>query len=451
MNFETVKSFILWILVAISLLLTFSLWNYQPNLKSSNSGKQYVDQVDLGGKEVTKQEVIEPKSFIFHNGETYYGFSNPHDIQSLYHDMHKWVLYNVQISEQQGKPSQEKQVEIIFPVPIPMQMAKSLFTFREDNPLPKLEWSFDKIYLTFNTEDSVLNVIFISQNGEQRVTASVNNSKKYDKLWRYLTTFEGLTEYKLVKSGSRPFYVPKHQVQMNRKVLTINTIDPWDMVDALFIDSEVVSRNQVNQSEVYFTDGFRDMEVFEHLQLMKFKNPYQSSSGPLSDVEMTTQSIQSINGRKGWTGGTGEYNLMGIDSPRNVIRYQMYYGGYPIYSNVALSIIEQKWHTTEISVELNRYNRPLFQLNNLINEQTVTLKSADEVLEQIGRNSSYNLKNISGLRVGYQLNYQDIDTNNVVKLEPGWFLKSNGKWHEVNFEEKTQHLEGGAEGAMETD
>ncbi|WP_077329768.1 YycH family regulatory protein [Virgibacillus siamensis] len=444
MNLETVKSFILWILVLLSLVLTFSLWNYQPNFEDSKNNK-YVDQVNIGGKKQTKQEIIEPKSIIFHNGKTYYGFSDPNEQQSLYQDMQSWVLNNVQTSNQQGVPNEEKQLEIIFPVSLPMQTAKSLFTFSEEKFLP--EWSFKKIYITFNRDDSVLNVIFVSDNGEQRVTAVVNNSKKYDLLWRYLTTFEGLKEYKLVKSGSNPYYVPKHQITMSRKVLTINTIDPLKFRNALFAKPEIVSRNQNHQNEVYFTDGVRGLRVIEDMKLMKFDNPYESSERPLPDEELITRSLQSINDRKGWT---DEYNLMRIDSKGNEIRYQMYYNGYPIYSNAGLSMIRQIWQPTELSVDLNNYERPLFRLNDLINEKEITLKSVDEVLSYMESKSSYKLEEISDLQVGYHLSYQDIDSNNVVKLQPAWFVEYNGDWKQIEFHESTQHREGGAEDAMET-
>ncbi|WP_174615193.1 YycH family regulatory protein [Virgibacillus ihumii] len=445
MNAETVKSIILWVLVLLSLLLTFSLWNFQPNLELSNSS-EYVDQVDLGGKEVTKEEIIEPKSIVFHNGNTYYGFSDPKDMQSLYHDMQSWEMYNFQFSGQNGEPSQEKQLEIIFPESMPMQMAKTLFTFNEDKSVP--EWSFKKIFITFNTDDSVLNVIFVAENGEQRASAVVNNSRKYDMLWSYLTTFEGLREYMLVESGSRPYYVPKHQIKMNRKVLTINTINPSLLVDALFPTPDVVSRNEINESRLYFSDGIRGMRVDKNIQRMQFDNPYQSTSRPLTDVELITQSVQKINAAKGWT---GEYNLMHIQSPDNIITYQMYYNGFPIYSTLGLSVIEQKWLPTEISVELNMYNRPLFQLNNLINENTVTLKPASGVLSYLENSSTYELENISDLRVGYYLSYQGIDTNNVVQLQPGWFMEYSGKWQQVEFNDEMQFREGGAEDAMETD
>ncbi|GAA0608112.1 two-component system activity regulator YycH [Virgibacillus siamensis] len=438
MNLETVKSIILWVLVLLSLLLTFSLWNFQPNLKLSNNS-EYVDQVDLGGKEVTQQEIIEPKSIIFHNGNTFYGFSDPKDMQSLYRDMQSWVMYDFQVSEKNGEPSQEKQLEIIFPEPMPMQMAKTLFTFNKVGSVP--EWSFKKMYITFNTENSALKVIFVAENGERRATAVVNNSKKYDRLWRYLTTFEGLREYKLVKSGSRPYYVPKYQIKMNQKVLTVNTINPSKLVDALFNTPEVVRPNEINENQLYFTDGIRGMKVYQNTQRMEFQNPYQSASRPLQDTELITQSVQKINSAKGWT---GEYNLMHIKSPDNIIYYQMYYNGYPIYSTLGLSVLMQEWQPTEISVELNSYNRPLFRLNNLINENPVTLKSASEVLSYLENDSSYKLENISDLRVGYYLSYQGIDTNNVVKLQPGWFMENNGSWQRVEFNEEMQFQEGGS-------
>ena len=84
MKLETFKTIILTILVGISLLLTFSLWNYQPNYDPLYpTSSNYVNEVDAGGIEETKRSIIEPINIVFHyDGETY-GFEKRGELQFL--------------------------------------------------------------------------------------------------------------------------------------------------------------------------------------------------------------------------------------------------------------------------------------------------------------------------------------------------------------------------------
>src|SRR5699024_11125501 len=71
-----IKSYILAILVLISLLLTFSLWNYKPNYERVFD-TDYVDEVNLGGTKKTKAEVVKPESIIFKRNDNYFSFNQP--------------------------------------------------------------------------------------------------------------------------------------------------------------------------------------------------------------------------------------------------------------------------------------------------------------------------------------------------------------------------------------
>lgn len=426
MKFETIKSFVLTMLVGLSLLLTFSLWNYQQNYQFF-SKNEYVDQQNLGGTKVTKKDIIEPNSIIFHNNGTFYGFADPSDRQALYHDMQTWILYDLQIRNGNAKPSNEQQLEITFPEPLSMQLAASLFSFNEDVNLPN--WRFKRIYITFNRDAATLNMVFLSLDGQKRAVAAINNSERYELLWSYLTTLDKLKEFKFVDSAGSSFYIPKFQVNMVSKRLTITPIDPWDLVDVLFAKPDVVSRNQISKYKVYFTDGLRGMRVFQEPKSMKYQNPYPTPPERKSPIELIELSMKNINGHKGWT---GQYNLKRIDTTNNTIHYQMYYNSYPVYNSFSWSTISQEWRV----MELSQYNRPLFKLGDVFSKNSVKLRSGNEVIRFLKNSRTYDLSNVNNIRVGYHMSYQG---KKAMKLEPAWYINYKGYWQEIIFEETSQN------------
>src|SRR5699024_551315 len=92
MKYETAKTFILTILIATSLLLFVAIWSYQPNYEQFQD-MSYVSEVDIGGKELTRTELIEPNVIIFDDGNSLYGFNSYGKRSQLFEDISSWVLY----------------------------------------------------------------------------------------------------------------------------------------------------------------------------------------------------------------------------------------------------------------------------------------------------------------------------------------------------------------------
>lgn len=426
MKFEMVKSFILWVLIGTSLLLTFALWSYSPDLERSSQDVE--EGAELDGNEESINSLVEPSSIIFKSGNNYFGFKNPGDRQSLYRDMQSWTMREFESTSSNGAPEGDNMVELIFPDAIPMERAGSLFTFNDDNVFP--EWQFERLFLTFNENSNTMNVTFLSERGDQQATAVINNSEKYSIMWEYLTTFEGLTEYLRVETGDNPTYIPSHQTNVPSVSIAVQNINTNLMVDTLF--SNPVSRNRVTENEIYITDSASGlMRLYPNRRTMEFQNPLPSSTEQQLEPEvLLDQSIMNINDHLGWT---NEYNLMELNAraSNSTVRYQLYYNGYPTFGSNYVSTIEQQYRGTE----LHQYNRPMFSLQNYLGgDESVTLPSGSQVVEKLENNSAYNMDNIRYIRIGYDLTYQnDADA---ITLDPAWFMDYNGTWQKIDFEDQ---------------
>ncbi|GAB4071970.1 hypothetical protein GCM10028778_00620 [Barrientosiimonas marina] len=434
MHLETVKSFALTVLIGTSLLLSFTLWTYKPDNETSTEDVVQ-ESTDLGGDEESIKELAKPESVIFRNNNHYYGFSNPSDRASLYKDMQSWVLYNFRTVESNGPPSAKKQVEFDFPGAIPMSMAGDMFTFNEKRNFPN--WQFDRLIITFNRDKSSLNITFMSKNGRRQASAVVNNSKKHDRLWDRLETYDGLEKFKRVDKANEPFYIPAKSTKLAVEYRAVRTIDSINMVDIMFVEPDNVNRNRISKNEIYFTDSARGiMRVYPNRRTMEYQNPLQSSFKQMQPDKLLSRSISQINDHLGWT---DNYRLTSIDiAAGNTVRYQLAYDNYPVFGHNYSTMIEQQYREGE----LHKYNRPLFSLANYLSEdETKTLRSGDKVINMIENSSTYDLADIDNIKIGYQLIYRsDYDA---VTLEPNWFINRNDNWREIDFNAIEKEHRGG--------
>ncbi|WP_156289906.1 YycH family regulatory protein [Oceanobacillus salinisoli] len=430
MKLETLKTFILVVLIGISLLLTFGMWNYQPSIESLKDPTP--EDISLNGSEESIQSLIEPKQIIFHQASMHYGFDSPLEQREFYQDVQDWVLYDfetVKTEENTNHPDGE----LIFPTPLPMEILDSLFTFNSSN-LELPIWSFQRVYLTLDEEANAVMVEFLSIDGRDKAVAFVHDPSHYEQLQAYMNEQE-LREYTLFDEGGTDIYLPEGPIHLSRQTRSFSRINPNDLVEVLFSDPSVVRQsNYTNRGTTYFTDSSQ-MSVTRDEARMEFISPganneYQEG---LYAEDLLNKSIDDINAHEGWT---DEYKLMDIFINENLIRYQMYYQGYPVFST--LTTIEQEW-----GQRLIQYKRPLFRSNDLLNEITVELPSSGAIVDYVREH--YNPDNIMDIQIGYQLNYDKDD--NLIVFEPNWYIQQQNQenyyWTPVNPYDEEFTLKGG--------
>jgi len=426
MNYETIKSFILIVLIGISLLLSFILWSYQPNYENVYD-TSYVNEVDIGGIEKTKNELIEPTEIIFRNGTRASSFINPVDRHMFYNDLASWVLYDYRAGDSNGRPDEEEMfVEIIFPSAIPADVITNLFTFDEEFDPPN--WSFERVFFTFDEQHHLLKLIILSVDDRKQITATVEKSETYEKVLSYMKRPEHLQEYISTGSVNAPIYLPKEQIQLSRKTLVATDIEqPESFINALFSNPSLVTQNI---REAYFTDGQRGMRILHEGSRLEFINPIQPSFDSINPMELLDKSITNINEHKGWT---NDFLFENISSQNN-IRYRLHYEGYPVF-NRTLSTIEQEWRQQE----LYQYTRPLIRIGNLLNSREMELSSGEELLHVLTEDNRMEMEYINDIQVGYSLSY--LEDAHTLTLEPDWYILYEGDWVKYDPAEQQQDLQ----------
>lgn len=425
MKIEGIKSFILIILVGLSLLLTFAIWSNQADYDRMYD-TNYINEVDidLGGMELTTKDILQPSHIIFKRNDEFLSFVNPQDRETLYRDMQSWVLYDFKTGESNGRPENKQFVEVIFPSPLPMEIIPSILTLNEENVMP--DWSFQRIFISFIEDSNSLNVLFLSVDGRNQVEAIVDKSDKYDMLLSY---FQGehsddLQKYLAINQEENPIYLPKDEIEVNRVSLTTTMLEPEQLVNVLFTNPSLVS---ANIGEAYFTDGQRGMRLLENGLAIEYTNPLQSNYDRINVNELISQSLSSVNDHKGWM---SSYYFESVDKTVNEILYRMYYNGYPVFDYANISPIIQQWRNKD----LYQYYRPLFILNNSLGQYPIKLPSGEFVVNHLQNSRNYQLSNVEAIQIGYQLDESDVDSHSIT-LHPAWYIQYNGIWRKLDITE----------------
>jgi regulatory protein YycH of two-component signal transduction system YycFG len=435
MRLETTKSFVLIILIGVSLLLTYGLWSYQPNYETLND-PQLLNEVDVGGTTEIKKDMVTPSKMIFHSEDRHYGFQDPKEQQLFFKNMQSWTMYNFETGPATGQKEKTYEVEVVFPSAIPMELLSTMFTLNDDD-LKLPNWSFQRMYYTFDSSKATLKVRFLAEDGKKQATAVINDPNSYEQLWSKVFAPKGLSEYTLFQ---KDIYLPKDKVPLDKWSLTLDRIEPQEFVNALFANPSIVTRpggSSTGESDTYFTDTQRQMKIYRD-QRMEFISPYTSEDDQMDPLTLLDNSVENINDHKGWT---EDYYLLDMDTngANNSIRYQMYTHGYPVYSATKLSLITQEWYDQT----LTKYERPLFTMSDPINSDKVELPASDAVISYLENNDTFQVEDIQDVQLGYKLSYVDDDSYTpYVTLEPAWYMQIGGSWVEIKSDDLKQQKGG---------
>ncbi|SFE63043.1 YycH family regulatory protein [Alteribacillus iranensis] len=430
---ERIKSWTLTILVAISVFLTWQLWNYQPNYALLDEDTGYVPSENLG-KELSLKEVIWPQQLVFHQGVDQHGVDGSDRLLSaFYEDFLDSRFEDITLNQDyeiRDLYDGQREAELVFPAPIPGEALERILDIESDTPYLSID-SVDRIILSDQGGDSEnLQVKFVSYS-EPVVLEGETNFSLSEFRERYIERMDEFPEvfpYELPGSDfiQKTVYLPAEPITYNSVSDTSTALNYNDFLSLLFSDSDYVRQYHQDNQEASFTDGNRMMSLEDNGDYLTYVNPVYSENSSDNQQHVVTTTFDFVNSRGG--GWTDDYRLYDWEHRRSGehATYRMVVAGLPVFESRGRDLASI--NVSRSGGQVSEFSRPLFNLDEspIDTQGAEELASGSEVLAYVER--QFETDRIENIQVGYQMEKTD---NLVIRFEPSWYVKYDGSWYSV--------------------
>ncbi|WP_163102563.1 YycH family regulatory protein [Peribacillus alkalitolerans] len=436
MNVESIKSVILTVLVLLSVLLTWSIWTYQPKLDQ-------IEQTQYMEVAISKQEpesIVRPTQILYHH-DTHYGTSDEKEIEKTMVEILKWNLDDIK-DISQSIPDRDflnfvhgkGKTEIKFSGKVPLGIYKKIIRINE-KVVP--EFKFDRIVInTLKGQDSLY---FVAYNEKKVFRANVNVSLLESFKKDFYTNAHRYPKYESFKlTDSKMLFLPKELDKfLPYKYYPIDRGKKEKFRDALFSDPSIVKQDYLPQveKEVY-TDGSSLMKVNYNTMMIEYINPTKGKNIPSQSDDLLQKSIDFVNDHAGWE---DDYRFAELSEAEQKTVFRLFLEGLPVFNEDGMSEIVQVWSKDEIS----QYTRPYYSLGFPLPSEIKdnVLPTGKEAFEEVASMRNFDRNLLDDLVVGYKLSRDPLEQK-IISLEPAWYYRYDGAWNRVIFPKRGGALNG---------
>ncbi|GAK03408.1 YycH protein [Geomicrobium sp. JCM 19037] len=442
---ERIKSGVLIVLILSSLLLTWQLWTYQPNLEVLDEGGYTTESI---GETAATDDIIKPANIIYHvEDERFMTYGNNSiETERLLDDLNSHGQSDFEVIENPNSsldlyPDTDF-IELSFPTGIPPELVQQLLN-EDADLLMDTDTSFERIILYENQEDTVIR--YLSFDGEESVEARVNINPSVFRS-NYLYNYEVDNVYPVYSelaggTGERldkPLYLPIEPVYYTNRSYEIETSDYISPAafEPLLFDEEPIP---VSEQSIYIGSS-QQMTVSSNNDFLEFTDV----TVPVTQSENPDQIVQDAINYVNLHGGfTEKYQLYGYGSDRANVeedeyaRFRLVEDGVPVLDSSNDGYINVMRSYNEV---ISNYTRPLYTLGRFQSElaSSEQLPHGERVWESIGEDR----EEITDVRVGYTI-HREQGITETISFEPEWYVLLNNVWQPIDFgsEEDSYGLE----------
>lgn len=432
MNYENIKSLLLTLLVLMSLVLTWSLWTYQPNHGVIEKSK-FVQDVNIGIKKEPTSLIL-PERILFHKNNRHYGTVEETRLKNIMNDIRLWNFTDFLKVKTTAKGdyldflADQEGVELIFSTELPIETIKGIVKI-EDNSLES--FSFNRIMIPVRASQQEHSIAYFVSNKHKFVFEAKINNFSYQEFYREIFQIgPRFPQYFIYKIDNKSFYLPSHTVKAERLTYYSISLEGMDFKNALFTDPSIVKQDFQPSGEESFSDGSRALFIDNGGDHLRFINPSSDNVGRKNtSYELIQKSIDFVNDHSGWT---DTYQFAEWDPITQTAVFRLYINGLPVYNDRGLSKLSLTWDGTKL---FNIYERPMFKLQVTIESESskVDLPSGQTLIELLNRTPSFDPSKLEDIKVGYEL-IKD-RSNAKVTVKPIWCIKHKGIWKKVEFDD----------------
>ena len=430
MKYETAKSIVLGVLVAVSLVLTWNLWTYQPTYDFID--KKYTQEVAIAGQ-MDASKLVRPSKVLLHKDGEHYSTVRETEITEMLVDIGTWSFYNLSEPKSLTKVQIESishadnSVEILFPDRVPLELYKGMIHF-ETKETPVIQ--FDRIVISLDGEKKgETNVQFVSSQDRVVYGSHINMDKLSafrKKVLMEQSHFEKCASYQL--PDGRRLFLPDGETRMTQYKYYSDYIDSDKFKNALFNDPSFVRKDVLPNGEKY-TDGLSLLTINQALNSISYVNPTQETERDIdaNPADLLKRSIDFVNSHGGWT---DNYRYFEMNKYEYSTVFRLFMKGYPVFNGDGMSEIRERWGEQEIY----KYDRPNYVLDLSLSSSEVVLPSPQAVLDHLMANPDFQPDMLQDITLGYKLQ-NDPKLAKVLVFQPSWYYRYAGSWMPLGDEE----------------
>lgn len=424
MSYESIKTVVLTILVLISIVLTWSLWTYQPQYDDFEKTEDLLEEITTNDtKDITS--LIKPTKILFHINDQHFSTFEESEVNKIMNLVKTWEIGELEnisrtLLKREYLPflKQSGHVEIHFTDSIPIQIFKSIFTINDKD---HSSLSFDRIVIDVNSEERGEGTVYFVSNYDQMVfKAKVNSEhiKEFERNYYPIATrYPEQQEHQITDTLS--IFLPKERTKLIRVEYFTDPIETETFIERLFAEPTNVKKDVLTTGEVH-TDGSRILRVHNDQKYIEFVNPMRLGEVQGRTTDLIRTSIDYVNEHVGWT---GSYRFFEWDVDQQKTVFRLYSRNYPVFNRMGLTEIIQQWDNNEIV----KYVHPSMSLRVHHNPTETLLPSGTVVMEELKRLPNYDPEKLEYVTIGYELQ-ENMDISQFVTLQPIWCYRYNGTW-----------------------
>lgn len=416
---EQIKSFVLFLLVVLSLILTFSIWSYTPNYQIIEESQ--VEQISIG-EQKELYDVIKPYRLLVHENGSFSGTSAStviNDVMETISELNATELRFIQSNLTEERINSmihsDKQLTLFFSAEVPVNTFRSVLEFSQKE-LPEISFSHLIIDYSNFSQSKTIQLLFVSEQNRTLYSSDVAISEDHFDSTFVEAIQKTVPFEEIIRSNALSLYVPVDPVELVQYTYYIDEVSPEIFKEVLFKDPNIVRKNIESATSTKYTDGMAFMTSDTDTKTINYVYPASESVNDIKQSVLLQDSFDFINEHGGMT---GDYRYVYSNVAKHTMEYQLFLKGLPVYSSIAPTRITTTWGDTQIF----RYKRPYYLLDMDITSEK-TMKQLPSGVQMVS--TLQNLDDIDEIILGYYL--KQTDNNLLYTLEPSWFVILDGSW-----------------------
>ncbi|UXS75553.1 YycH family regulatory protein [Staphylococcus chromogenes] len=432
---ELIKSIVLTFLVISSLVLTFMIWNFSPDVSETYSDTNKENTKAIGMRyDKDAGQVMTPLQMIHVNGEKMEGApATPYvnDFSKLFDKHHISKVEEFQNNNGLTLNTLSDRL-IIFDYPTDIPLAMYLNEVMNVPAKVPANFKFNRIILDIGQRQKV-NVYAIDAERHRAIRMRTNVSVKT--IDQYLSNMSSslesytdiLTDQTTVNNATY-LYAPKEPKDLRTYRTIFSNIDVEDLNSILFDDTPIVRTTKSGNTTYNNNTGMVNYDAN--------KDTYSYTN--LSEDEHSTRDMNVgiprtfdfINKHGGFT---DDFRLFKANSDEGEMVYQMFVNGRPIFDSTIRNQIKVIWGERGIF----EYSRGLLKTNVTVDngEKPKVLPEAEEVRSELASNGRVDFGKVQLMTVGYRMVTNNASSDGLEiqrnsQFVPTWYIKYNHAWYE---------------------